>query len=66
MPAKNDEEEEYPWGNEEQGVEEGQRDSIGENLDNESVRDRLPRRTPQDGLFASESTSSLREVRFSE
>ncbi len=57
------EEEEYLLGNEGQEIRENQRDS-GQSLNNKSLRDILPGRTPQAGLLGSESSSSLREVRF--
>ncbi len=59
------EEEEYPPSNEEQKIRENQKDLIGQILDNKSLRDMLPRHTPQAGLLESELSSSLREVRFS-
>lgn len=62
MLAEDDKKEKYLWGNKNQGVEEDQRDLVDKNLDNESVRDRLPRRIPQDKLLASESILSLRAV----
>ncbi len=52
---------------EEQDIESDYRNLVGESSDTGShARDGLSRRTPQDGLLASESSSSLREVRFSE
>ncbi len=58
------EEEEYPLGNNKQEIREIQRDSVGQSSDNESLRDMLSGRIPQAGLLGSESSSSLREVRF--
>ncbi len=52
---------------EEQDIEGDHRYSVGESLDTRShARDGLSGRTSQDGFLASESSSSLREVRFSE
>ncbi len=52
---------------EEQDIEVDHRNSVGKSSDTGShARDGLSGRTPQDGLFASESSSSLREVRFRE
>ena len=51
----------------EQEMEGDHRDLIGESSDTKiCVRDGLSGHTPQAGLLASESSSSLREVRFSE
>ncbi len=51
---------------EEQDIESDHRYLVGESSDTGShARDGLSGRTPQDGLLASESSSSLREVRFS-
>ena len=51
----------------EQKIEGDHRDLVGESLDTGSrAKDGLSRHTPQTGLLASESSSSLREVRFSE
>ncbi len=57
--------EEYPLGNEGQEIKEDQRDLVGQGSDNKSLRDMLPGRTPQVGLLGSESSSFLREIRFS-
>ncbi len=52
---------------EEQDIEEDHRNLVSKSSDTRSyVKDGLSRRTPQDGLLTSESSSSLREVRFSE
>ena len=58
-------EEEYSLSTKKQDVKKDQKDLIGKNSDNESIRDILPRHTPQDGLFVIELLSSLREIRFS-
>lgn len=58
-------EEKYPLGNKTSDDEEDQKNLLDKSSDNKSVRDMLPRHTPQDGLFASELSSFLREVRFS-
>ncbi len=51
---------------EEQDIEGDHRNLVGESSDTRSrVRDGLSGRTPQAGLLESESSSSLREVRFS-
>ncbi len=51
----------------EQDIEGDHRNLVGESLDTGSrARDGLSRRTPQAGLLGSESSSSLREVRFSD
>ncbi len=54
----------YPLGNKEKEIRENQRDLVGQSSDNESLRDMLPRHTPQAGLLRSESSSFLREVKF--
>ena len=52
---------------EDQDIEEDHTNLIGKNLDIRSrARDGLSRRTPQNGLFANESSSSLKEIKFSE
>ena len=52
---------------EEQDIEKDYRNLGGKSLDIEShAKDGLAGRTPQAGLFGSESSSSLREVRFSD
>ncbi len=56
-------EEEYPLGNERQEIRENQR-NLGQSSDNESLKNILPRYTPQAGLLRSQSSSSLWEVRF--
>ena len=51
---------------EEQDIENHERNLVGKRLDTGNhARDSLLGRTPQDGLFASESSSFLREIRFS-
>lgn len=64
IPAKDDKKEEYLQGNKRQNIKENKRDLVGKSLDNKSVRDRLFRHTPQNRLFASDLTLSLREIRF--
>lgn len=66
MPVENEKKEKYLRGNKRQDEKEDQKDLVGKSLDNESIRDRLPRCISQDGLFASQSISFLKEVRFSE
>ena len=39
---------------------------VDKSSDNKSVRNMLPKYTPQDGLFRSKSSSFFREFRFSE
>lgn len=41
-----------------------QKDSAGKHLDNQSLADKLLRQISQDRLFANESISSLKYVRF--
>ena len=73
MPAEDDDvlENFEPYEDEEctqkaQKIEEDHKDLVGKSLDNEShARDGLSGHTCQARLFASESLSSLREVRFS-
>ncbi len=51
---------------EEQDIEGDHRNLVGDNSDTKShARDGLSQRIPQDGLFGSELSSSLKEVRFS-
>ena len=57
--------EKYPLDNKRQDVEKNQRNSIGKSLNNKSVRNMLPGYTPQDGLLGRESSSFLRDFRFS-
>lgn len=59
MPTEDNKKKEYPQNNKEQNVEEDQSDLVGENLDNKTVRDILPKSTLWDRLFASEFTSFL-------
>lgn len=58
--------EEYPLGNKKQDGENNQRNLVAKSLDNEMLRDMLSGCIPQDGLFVSELSSFLREVRISE
>ncbi len=60
------EEEEYLLGNKEQEIRKNQKDSVGQSSDNESLRDILSERTSWAGLPGNESSSSLKEVRFSD
>ncbi len=57
-------EEKYLLGNKGEGVREDQKDSVGTNSENKSVRDILPRRISQAELFGSELSSCPKEVRF--
>lgn len=66
MLEKNDKKEQYQCGNKKQGVEEDQRDLVGEIFDNKNERDRLPRRIPRDMFQSSQSTLSLKKVCFRE
>lgn len=60
------EKKEYPLDNEDQDVEKDQKDLVSKSSDNESIRDGLPRRTPQDRLLGNDLSSSLRKVMFNE
>ena len=57
--------EKYLLDNKKQDIEEDQRDLIGKNSDNKSIKDMLLRCTLQNKLFTSE-LSSLREIGLSE
>lgn len=61
----NHKEEKYPLSNKRQNINEDQKDLIGKSLDNESIRNILLGYIPQDGIFISKSSLSLRKVRFS-
>ena len=74
MLAKNDytsdyfiyhNEERYLLSNKRQNVKEDQRDLVDKSSDNKSVRNMLPRHTPQDRLLASELSFSLKKIWFS-
>lgn len=52
-------------GNKKQNIEEDQKDLISKSLDNESIKNMLPRYISQDGLLVNELLSSLKKIRFS-
>ena len=74
MPGEDDNSSEYFGSHEnekyilnEQNIEGDHRDLVGKSSDTKSrAKDDLSGRTPQDGLLASQLSSSLKEVKFSE
>lgn len=59
-------EEIYLVGNKKQDSKDNQIGLVAKSSDNKSLRNMLFGRIPQDGLFACQLSSSLREIRFSE